>query len=344
MGDSKISATINDVAGLAGVSKTTVSHVLNETRFVADATKEKVLKAAKELNYQPSAVARSLKVKATKTLGMVVTSTLYPFYAEIVKEVEKYSYQQGYNLILCNTEGDVEKTHSYLHMLARKRADGVIIMCSTFDEELFSTIADQKKLPFVVMDWGPSVSGIDKIQDNSLEGGILATNHLIKLGHERIAHISGPLNILQAKQRQAGFRKAMANADREVRPDWIIESDFGCEGGHMAMMQLLAGNDRPTACFIANDMMAMGALSAAGELGFRIPDEISVVGYDNISISAFFNPPLTTIMQPFSELARLAVCTLLERLDHPRDKGKILMLEPTLVERSSTGILKRNDY
>ena len=337
-----MTVTIKDVAERAGVSKTTVSHVLNKTRFVAEETRKKVELAAEYLNYEPSSVARSLKVKATKSLGMIITSNMNPFFAEIVREIEKFSYQGGYNLILCNTENDPHKTKSYMQMLSQKRVDGILVMCSTFNDHLFTTIIKQKTVPLVVMDWGPSVDFIDQIQDNSLQGGMLATQHLISLGHSQIGHIAGPLNKLQSQRRFEGFQQAMTQAGLTVNPKWVVESDFECEGGYQAMEKILAQETLPTAIFVGNDIMAMGALSAINEKGLRVPQDISLVGYDNISLSAFFSPALTTVGQPFTKLAKLAIDTLIDRLEHPREHGKTISLEPTLVERASTREIVEN--
>lgn len=330
-----MSATIKDVALLASVSTTTVSHVLNKTRFVAKTTQERVLKAADELNYAPSAVARSLKVKNTKSLGMLVTTTLNPFFAEVVNEVEKCCYREGYNLVLCNTDGELEKTNSYLKMLTQKRVDGILVMCSEYDDSLFSSLIGQRNLPMVVMDWGPSDDYVDRIQDNSVKGAHLAIQHLVEQGHKRIAYIGGPLEKLPAKQRLEGFIEAMDQANLIVQPDWVIESDFEFEGGKLGMRQLLACQSLPSAVFVGNDAMAMGAMSEAQLSGIKIPQQLSIIGYDNCMYSAYFSPPLTTINQPKAKLAELAISTMIERIENPRQDGRMIMLEPNLVIRSS---------
>lgn len=334
-----MSATIKDVALHAGVSTTTVSHVLNKTRFVAKTTQERVLLAAKELNYAPSAVARSLKVKNTKSLGMLVTTTLNPFFAEMVNEVEKRCYREGYNLILCNTDGELEKTNSYLRMLTQKRVDGILVMCSGYDDSLFSSLVGQRDLPMVVMDWGPSNNYVDRIQDNSVKGAHLAIQYLVQNGHQRIAYIGGPLSKLPAKQRLEGFLGAMDQAGLVVESDWVIESDFEFEGGKLGMQQLLSCEHLPSAVFVGNDAMAMGAISEAQLSGVRIPEQLSIIGYDNCLYSAYFSPPLTTINQPKEKLAELAITAMVERIENPRQEGRTMMLEPNLVVRSSVASL-----
>lgn len=186
-------ATIKDVARLAGVSTTTVSHVINKTRFVAEATQEKVMQAVQDLNYSPSAVARSLKCNSTRSIGMLVTQSTNPFFSEVIDGVESYCYRQGYTLILCNTGGIYEKQRDYIRMLAEKRVDGILVMCSDLTEELLAMLDSYNDIPKVIMDWGPQSSQADKIIDNSEEGGYLATKYLINNGHKDIACLKWPL-------------------------------------------------------------------------------------------------------------------------------------------------------
>jgi len=330
-----LSVTIKDVARRAKVSTTTVSHVLNGTRFVSKEAKKSVLDSVVALNYAPSAVARSLKVKSTKSLGMLVTTTLNPFYAELIKAVEKNCYAAGYNLVLCNTDGDPEKTDSYLKMLVQKRIDGILVMCTEYDHGLFAALTAQRNLPMVVMDWGPSDEYLDRIQDNSFLGGYLATQHLLEYGHCDIGYIGGSSKKLPAIQRFEGFKKAMLEAGQPINPQWIIQSNFECEGGRSAIRQILALEHKPSAVFISNDMMALGAISAAQQSGVSVPEQLSIIGYDNISFSAHFNPPLTTINQPKDTLATMAVTALIERIQQPGKPGRTLLIEPDLVIRSS---------
>ena len=329
-------ATIKEVAERSGVSTATVSHVINQTRFVAPSTCERVWLAMRELNYAPSAVARSLKVQTTNSIGMLVTSSTNPFFAEVVRGVERYCFSQGYNLILCNTEGNAQTASSYLQMLIRKRIDGLLVMCTDTHDGLFEQLQQQQDLPLVVMDWGPSMPHSDRIQDNSQHGGYLATRHLIELGHRQIAIITGPQDKQPALERLAGYQQAMAEAQLPIDSDWICHGDFDCEGGYQAMQQLMQCRMPPSAVFACNDLMAMGAIRALQEQGLSVPHDISVIGYDNIAFAAYLNPPLTSISQPKQELGQLAVQSLLERIQQPQLPGRTLRLEPDLVLRDST--------
>ncbi|WP_318454171.1 substrate-binding domain-containing protein [Photobacterium leiognathi] len=334
-------ATMKDVAKLAGVSTSTVSHVINKTRFVSEEISERVNKAAKELNYYaPSALARSFKVNRTKTIGMLVTTSTNPFFGEVVKGVERSCYQQGYSLILCNTEGDHQRMHESINTLLQKRVDGLILMCATLEGEHFDIFEHYADIPVVVMDWGPMQFTSDKIQDNSLRGGYMAAKYLIDAGHSEIGCITGPLDRIQAEMRYNGYLQAMDEAGFSVEPSWVVEADFECEGGYNAFIQLYANGTLPSALVVANDMMAMGVINAANELGIQIPEQLSIIGYDDIHIAKFMSPSLTTIHQPKYRLGQAAVETLLTRLDEPETAPRIIELEPTLVERNSVKSLR----
>ncbi|MCG9630352.1 MULTISPECIES: substrate-binding domain-containing protein [Vibrio] len=328
-------ATMKDIAKLAKVSTSTVSHVINKSRFVSDEIAERVNKAAKELNYAPSALARSLKMKQTKTVGMLVTTSTNPFFGEVVKGVERRCYEKGYNLILCNTEGDSERMKSSIDTLLQKRVDGLMLMCSTLEGEHLDVFERYPELPVVVMDWGPMLFASDKIQDNSHQGGYMATQHLIDNGHTEIGCITGPLHRNQASSRYEGFKQAMSEANIEVRADWIVESNFECDGGFDAFQTLKSRGRLPSALFVCNDMMAMGVIHAATQDGLRVPQDLSLIGYDDIHLSKYMTPALTTIHQPKHRLGKAAVDTLLSRLESPEVYPQVVELEPTLVERSS---------
>ncbi|EGQ9852880.1 substrate-binding domain-containing protein [Vibrio cholerae] len=328
-------ATMKDIARLAGVSTSTVSHAINKSRFVSDEIAERVNNAAQQLNYAPSALARSLKMNRTKTIGMLVTTSTNPFFGEVVKGVERSCYHQGYNLILCNTEGDNQRMKASINTLLQKRVDGLLLMCSTLEGERLDVFDRYPDIPVVVMDWGPILFASDKIQDNSLQGGYMAAKHLIECGHREIGCITGPLIRHQAQMRYEGYKRALAEAGIAINPDWIVESDFECEGGYQAFEKLYQRGKLPSALFVSNDMMAMGVIQAASQRGLRVPDDLSLIGYDDVHIAKFMTPALTTIHQPKYRLGKAAVDTLLYRLENPDTTAQVVQLEPTLVVRNS---------
>ena len=334
-------ATIKDVAKMAGVSTTTVSHVINKTRFVAKETEEAVMQAIKSLKYSPSAVARSLKVNTTKSIGMIVTTSESPYFAEIIHAVEDHCYRQGYSLFLCNTQNDPEKIKNHVEMLTKKRVDGLLVMCSEYTQHSLDALSGFSSVPMVVMDWGPNAD-TDIIEDNSFNGGYIATKHLIDCGHKAIGLIAGELDKTTAKTRYEGFVKAMNEANLPIHENWIMEGFFEPEDGYECMNKILSQDSLPTAVFCCNDVMALGAISAITEKGLRVPDDISIIGYDNIHSSRFYAPPLTTIHQSKSRLGAQAVNLLFERIankDNDSHEKHRIAIHPELVLRKSVRTL-----
>lgn len=335
-------ATIKDVAKMAGVSTTTVSHVINKTRFVAKETEEAVMQAIKSLKYSPSAVARSLKVNTTKSIGMIVTTSESPYFAEIIHAVEDHCYRQGYSLFLCNTQNDPEKIKNHVEMLTKKRVDGLLVMCSEYTQHSLDVLSGFSSVPMVVMDWGPNAD-TDIIEDNSFNGGYIATKHLIDCGHKAIGLIAGELDKTTARTRYEGFVKAMNEANLPIHENWIMEGFFEPEDGYECMNRILVQDNLPTAVFCCNDVMALGAISAITEKGLRVPDDISIIGYDNIHSSRFYAPPLTTIHQSKSRLGAQAVNLLFERIankDNDSHEKHRIAIHPELVLRKSVRNLK----
>ncbi|EKN3600495.1 ribose operon transcriptional repressor RbsR [Yersinia enterocolitica] len=328
-------ATMKDVARLAGVSTSTVSHVINKNRFVSDPIRDKVLAAIKQLNYAPSALARSLKLNETRTIGMLVTASSNPFYAEVVRGVERSCYERGYSLILCNTEGDIDRMSRSIETLMQKRVDGLLLMCTESHRPSQDILRCYPSLPIIMMDWAPFEGVNDVIQDNSLLGGEMATSYLIARGYTRIACIAGPQDKTPAKERLQGFRQAMDRAGLPVLPDYEVASDFEFGGGLVAMKQLLALPQPPEAVFTSNDAMAVGVYQALHQAGLSIPQDMAVIGYDDIEIAQYMAPPLTTIHQPKDDLGELAIDTLIHRLNNPEAEPQVLILTPELIERGS---------
>ncbi|SQI43551.1 Ribose operon repressor [Leminorella richardii] len=328
-------ATMKDVARLAGVSTSTVSHVINNSRFVSEPIRDRILSAVATLNYSPSAVARSLKAQSTRTVGMLLTSSNNPFFAEVMRGVEESCYERGYSLILCNTENDPERMKSSLETLLQRRVDGLILICNERNPTLETLFFNYPDLPIVMMDWGPFSGACDVIQDNSLQGGLAATEFLISKGHRRIACITGPKDNVQAQRRLEGYRQAMKEAGLAAPDDYQIFSNFEFSGGLKAMSQLLALSEPPEAVFTCNDAMAVGVYLALSQSGLKIGQDVAVVGYDDIELAQYMTPPLTTVHQPTGELGRLAIDTLMHRLEGKNRETKTLALAPKLVERQS---------
>ncbi|MDP9914014.1 LacI family transcriptional regulator [Variovorax boronicumulans] len=331
-------ATIKDVALQAGVSVTTVSHVVNDTRHVSAKVRERVELAIRELGYVPNAMARSLKSNTTSTLGMLIPNSSNPYFAEIVRIVEDRCFGAGYTLVLCNTDDEPRRQSVYLQVLAERRIDGLIVVSTGADED--DSLATQLRglrIPTVLVDREIADPACDLVETAHMQGGLLAVRHLLSLGHKRIACIGGPLGVTSSEQRIEGWRMALAETGSPPNADALLwRGGFTSQGGYEAMHAILRTEQKPSAVFVCNDLMAIGALRAAHESGVRVPDELSIVGFDDIELSAYTSPPLTTVAQPKERIGALAVDMLLERMGGKRRDARKVVLQPELRVRAST--------
>ncbi|TAL80758.1 MAG: LacI family DNA-binding transcriptional regulator [Candidimonas sp.] len=330
-------STIKDVALRAGVSVTTVSHVVNGTRHVSAASRERVEQAIRALAYVPSAVARSLKSNTTRTLGMLIPNSSNPYFAEIVRVVEDRCFGAGYTLILCNTDDEPRRQGIYLKVLAERRIDGLVVV-STGDDDSLPAMLAGLRIPIVLLDREITQQACDLVETAHMQGGLLATRHLVSLGHRRIACIGGPAGLVPSEQRIAGWRMGLAEAGLDVNADQLLwHGGFTSQGGYEALHAILRTRPLPTAVFVCNDLMAIGALRAAHESAMQVPGALSIVGFDDIELSGFTSPPLTTVAQPKQRMGALAVDMLLERIEGRRLDTRKMVLQPELHVRASTG-------
>lgn len=334
---------INDVAERAGVSITTVSHVINQTRYVSDGLIDRVNKAMEELDYHPNSLARGLRSGKTKTIGLVIPDISNQFFAEISRKIEDKGFEHGYSVILCNTDDDRTKELRYIDVLLAKKVEGIIfISAGEESDNLEKTI--EFKLPIVVVDRNIKELNTDLVLVDNKTGGYEATKYLIGLGHKRIACISGPSPITPSAQRVAGYKRALQEAGIDFEPSMVILGDFRYQSGIKVMQEFLSFPKLPTAVFACNDMMALGAIQAIYNEGMKIPDDISVIGFDNIPFSKTIYPTLTTMAQPVYEMAELAIELLIDRIKFQRQRTKVIekkpnykriVLEAKLIERNS---------
>ncbi|WUR11420.1 LacI family DNA-binding transcriptional regulator [[Empedobacter] haloabium] len=325
-------ATIKEVAQAAGVSYTTVSHVLNDTRPVSPAARARVLAAAAALHYVPSALARSLRSQTTGTIGMIIPNNSNPYFSEVARGIEDTCWAAGYSVILCNSDDDPAKQRDYLNVLLTKRCDGLIMAAlAQTDAELLR----QRRVPAVFIDRAPEGLEYDVVGVDNLAGGELAGQHLLALGRARIGCIGGPRELEVSEQRIAGLRRALGG----TLDDSLCETaDFSSAGGYAAALRLLArpAGQRPDALFCCNDMMAIGALRAAAELGIAVPAELAVVGFDDIDLAQFVHPPLSSVSQGTRALGNITATCLLERIATPEQPPQRRRIVPVLNVRGSS--------
>src|SRR5688572_12278237 len=328
-------ATIREVAESARVSYATVSHVINNTRLVSQETRERVLEAMAALNYRPNALARSLRQGKSNTIGLVLPDSANPFFAEISRSIEDEAFKKGYSVFLCNTELDTQRELLYVDVLSKNQVGGIIFV-ATGDQADSLDFLLRQSMPVVMIDRDvPNVEVDAVLTDNQL-GGYLATHHLIELGHKRIACIAGPSSITPSAERIIGYRRALEQAGLAYDENLIVRGDYHAQSGLEITHSMLTMNPRPTAIFALNDLMALGALRAAAEADCSVPKDLAVVGYDDLEIAHFTNPPLTTIAQPKKKIGVQAVNLLVDRISQKSIPTSRLVLAPELIIRRST--------
>src|SRR5215218_10320082 len=306
-------ATLRDVARHAGVSVTTAHRGINGKGELGEDTRQRILEAVKELGYVRNETARSLVSGRSNTIGMIVTDNSSPVYAGIVRGVESVVKAAGYGLLLCNSADDPAEALSCLELLRSKQVDGVLITPVQSDMAELDYLRDAQ-IPYVLLlrTFGDALD--DVVVTNNESGGRAATGLLVELGHRRIGHIAGPAHVSSARGRLAGYTQALQEGGVAFDPGLVVHAPYTTEGGYVAALDLLDRDDRPSAIFSANDMQAVGVMKAARELGVRIPDELALVGGDNMELAEFLAVPLTTFHQPAFEIGSRGAEMLLSRL------------------------------
>jgi len=333
-------SSIKDVARLAGVSYTTVSHVINGTRRVSDAARQRVLQAISDSGYVPSAAARALRGAKARILGALVPDISNPFCAELVVGVEKAARGAGHSLLLCSTEPDAADLGTQLDGLMARRVDGLVVVAGVFDRprtaQLLKQAVARSRLPLLLLDRNPAELRCDALLAHQHHLGRDATRHLLALGHRRIACLSGPANLAISQDRVAGWRDALAEAGVVPEPAWLAEGDFSLEAGHRHGLAWLQRGG-VTAIFASNDLMALGVLRAAAQMGVPVPGRLSVVGIDGIDMGRYTHPALTTVGASLRQVGQEAGEMLLQRIQHPEGPPQKRWRTLTLLTRESTG-------
>ena len=358
--------TIADVAELAGVSKSTVSRVLNDrTHYMREDTQARVLQVVAELGYRPSSVARSLVSKRTHTIGLLISDVGNPFYPEVIHGVEEIALKHDYDVFLGNTGYDLDRGMALVRSLADKSVDGAILMSSTMSDELVLELA-QQQIPVVVLDWQLTVlDGVIGTIAVDFETGIrAAARHLVELGHRNLAHVSGPLNLRTSHARRDAFLAGVAESGVDSDTIRVVEGNFHIDGGRRALKELLDAPQPPTAVFAANDLMALGILWGARENGLRVPEDLSIIGFDDIELATEVSPPLSSVALPRFEIGTTAMGMLLdlissgkepqlEALRHQQIGSNLVIRQSTarvanpqrtLSEERSKGVAREADY
>jgi DNA-binding LacI/PurR family transcriptional regulator len=324
--------TILDVAKRAGVSKSLVSLVMRGSAQVSEEKRKAVLRAAKELSYRPNEVARSLVRKRSYVIGVMLSDLHNPFFTEVVDGIEGAAIAAGYRALFNTGSRLPERESVALETLLQLRTDGVILAAPVLPAE--EVVAAAATMPVVLVARRSRSASVDSVANDDKAGGRLAVDHLVELGHRAIGHIDGGGGS-GAGARRAGYVEAMRRhgLDRHIR---VVPGAFTEEGGASGVAKLLATGSPPTAIFAPNDLAAVGALYALEQHGLRVPEDVSLVGYDNTSLAAMGHVGLTTVHQPRREMGATAVALLLERLEQGRRRARHLVVQPTLATRNTT--------
>lgn len=325
-------STIRDVARSAGVSPATVSRVLNDKGYVSEEKKSKIEKVIKAMGYEPNQVARGLAKKTSKTLALIVTDIMNPFFPELAKGAEKIAYMNGYSLLLGNTKGVEHQEDDYVRLIMNKYIDGIIISSHDIDINL---LKKAENTPMVILEMDNDIINTSTIKVDNYIGAVNATRHLVSVGCSKIAHIFGPQYDSTAKERLDGYKAVIRETPGLT--EILAAGDFTIDGGARAVQKLLKKHPDTDAIFAGNDLMAIGVLKKLNRLGIKVPDDIAVCGFDGISLTQITNPELTTVEQPIYQMGEIAAEKLIYRINHPAYTNKeTIELKTQLKIREST--------
>ncbi|MBV8584961.1 MAG: LacI family DNA-binding transcriptional regulator [Verrucomicrobia bacterium] len=332
--------TMDDVARVARVSKQTVSAVINNKSGISEKTRARIRQIIARLDYQPNLLAGSLRAQRSYTVGVVIPSITNPFYPELVRGIEDEAQGRGYTVFLCNSDENPEKAANYLQLLRRQRIAGLVAVAFTGYEGWTLALRNvaAQGIPVVVLQGvsRPSEDVVHITADDEA-GFVLATSHLLDLGHQRIGMILPPPEAGGESPRLVGFLRAHAVRGKKVQPELLVPGGWHVTEGQTAAGQLMSLSRPPTAIVAANDMAAIGAITRLKELGYRVPEDVAVVGCDNIDISEWYDPALTTVDQPHYQMGRKAMVAMLRRLEDPSAPAEVVKFETSLIIRRSSG-------
>jgi DNA-binding LacI/PurR family transcriptional regulator len=330
---------IAEVATRARLSTATVSRTINQSGLVRPRTAQRVWRAIRDLGYYPNTQARSLVSGKSRMFGLIISDIVNPFFPELVKSFEFAATHQGYEVIVANTDYNSERMGVCVRRMIERQVDGVAIITSEIDRHLLAELS-HRKVPIVGLDVGKLKPLISDLSVDYNKGIREAVQHVVSMGHKRIGFISGPLGLRSARTRRSAFLKCMRTCGIRDRHRSVVEGNHKIDGGGIAMAQLLAFPHPPTAVLTSNDLTAIGALRAIHRAGLRVPDDVSVVGFDDIELSQFTQPPLTTIRLSREELGRKAFAALFETVAGLRPAGQQMKISTTLILRDSTAPAK----
>lgn len=330
--------TIRDVAAHAGVSPATVSRVLNHYPFLRPEVRERVLQGIATLGYERNRVAQRLRSPRSLIVGIIVADMTNPFLSSIMATVEAFFFERGYTVLMSNTASNPQKELNYLSMMENEEVAGLIVIPTSDNVNRITELAESG-LPIVVVDRIMSSEALDCVLSDNVGGARDAVNHLVSLGHTKIGHISGPQHLTSGRERLQGYVDAMKDACLPIEAGWIRNGDHYYKSGYTNTTDLMKAHPELTALFVENNMMSLGALTALHDQKILIPEDVAVVGFDDMPWSSILNPPLTVIAQNTPEIGTRAAEMLLERIEQPNLAARIQRLPTTLIVRGSSTVM-----
>jgi len=331
-------STISEVAKLAGVSRATVSKVFNNDEKISKKTRDKVLEIAKKLNYQPSAIARSLRNKKSKAIGLMLPNITNPFFPQVVRGVEEVALENNYVVIFCSFEEQFQKESQYFQLLDNRWIDGIIFSGVTGDKEEKEYIQNIQKrgIPIVFIDRGIEGHFSNLVAIDNEEATFKGTRYLLELGHKRIGFVNGPGEVKLFAKRLEGYKRALQESGLEFDKDLVVEGKQNPGVAEQAVKQFLSQKKPPTAIFATSDLVAIALLREVQNRGLGVPEDISIMGFDNVPLASLTSPSLTTVAQPIYKMGVEATKLLIDHIEKKETTKRKIILDTELVIREST--------
>ncbi len=330
--------TIYDIAKRTGLSVATISRVLNNSDDVKRETKEYVNKVIKEMNYVPNAIARSLKNKKTSSIGILVYAIDSPFFSELIASIEDFFTNKDYHILLATISGSAKSEIDLLNFLVKKEVEGIMLLGSYNDKNIYEELERiSKKIPIILVGDYIDLETIYSVNSDNLEGAYKAVKYLIDLGHRDIGILTGYKGQYDSEERLKGYKKALLEAGIEFNPNYVFPGDYSVEKCQNGIVQFIERNSKITALFAVSDMMAIGAMTGLLQHDYKVPDDISIMGFDNIKNASFVYPSLSTVDQRIKVLGRLAASLMIEALNSEKSYPQRVINKTNLIIRDSTG-------
>jgi DNA-binding LacI/PurR family transcriptional regulator len=333
-------ATVKDVSQTAGVSTATVSRVLAGSDEVSEDARQRVMDAAKSLNYQPNRNARNLRKSTASKIGVIISDIQNPFFGSVVRGIEKITIKDDYTIILGNSDEDPEREKKLIAMLLEEGVAGIVIVPTNVDQDNYNLLIGSGT-PFVVVDRQLTLPDLDMVLVNGAAGAEKAVDHLVSLGHRKIGYVGGMKHLSVMQEREQGYLAALKKHKLPLITEYLRQGNNRQDGGYAAVCELLSLEQPPTAILIANNLMTLGGLQAIHESGMEIPEQVSLVGFDDMDWAPSLRPPLTVVAQPAYEMGETAASILLDRIHNPEQIHQTIVLDTHLIIRASCRDLQK---